>query len=172
MQEKLKYLPNIITSMRIIATLSLLVIKPLCLWFYIVYVFAGFTDIIDGYLARKLRVTSQIGAKLDSAADLIFYAVVIIRILPALIKTLPHAIWYAVAFILFVRFVIYIFSAIKYHCFVSTHSIINKITSFFVFSIPFLLKLPYISITFWSISTFGILGSMIELVHVAKYENK
>jgi len=163
------YIPNVITTLRIFGTASLLFIKPLSIWFYIVYVFSGLTDILDGYIARKFNFISKLGQKLDSAADLIFYSVVIIRILPILIKELPHEIWFAVAFILLVRFIIYMVSAIKYHSFISTHSVINKITSFCVFAIPFLIRLPMVGVTFWTISVFGILGSMHELLHVVKY---
>ena len=50
---------------------------------------SGLTDALDGWLARKLRCESAFGAKLDSVADLLFYAVMIFRILPILVSIFP-----------------------------------------------------------------------------------
>lgn len=166
MSVNVKQLPNFITILRILGTISLLLTESLSLCFFIIYCVAGFTDLLDGYLARRLKLTSELGAKLDSIADLVFYAVVIVKILPILFEKLPIAIWYGVGIILLIRASIYLFSAIKFRRFASTHSVINKITSFCVFIIPFLLILPYRNITFSIITSFGILGSLFEFVKI------
>ena len=70
MNEKLKNLPNSITVMRMVGTVSLLFTKPMSLCFYIVYTITGLTDVLDGFFARKFKVTSDFGAKLDSIAAL------------------------------------------------------------------------------------------------------
>ncbi len=66
----LKNLPNFITAMRMVGTVALLLTEPLSVCFYVVYALTGITDALDGFIARKLKVTSELGAKLDSAADL------------------------------------------------------------------------------------------------------
>ena len=43
--------------------------------FFVFYLLAGFSDMIDGTIARKTNTASEFGAKLDTVADLIFYTV-------------------------------------------------------------------------------------------------
>ena len=52
--------------------------------FFAIYALTGLTDVLDGWIARKMGSASQFGAKLDSVADLIFYAVMLIMIFPIL----------------------------------------------------------------------------------------
>ena len=66
------YIPNIITALRIAGTFGLIFTKTFSPVFYIVYFFTGITDFFDGFLARRLKVTSEFGAKLDSIADMFF----------------------------------------------------------------------------------------------------
>ena len=67
-------IPNLLTMGRIVAI-------PLCLWFLdqntprsgfwaaIVFTLAAITDVLDGYLARKLGVVSVLGKLIDPLAD-------------------------------------------------------------------------------------------------------
>ena len=87
---KFKHLPNYITLTRIAGTLWLIFIEPLSVLFYVVYSLCGLTDVVDGYLARKTSSTSELGARLDSVADLLFYAVMLFRVFPILWKKLPR----------------------------------------------------------------------------------
>ncbi|NLY66203.1 MAG: CDP-diacylglycerol--glycerol-3-phosphate 3-phosphatidyltransferase [Tissierellia bacterium] len=76
-------IPNILTIIRIL-------LVPLYLWvFYTVeqnrilyagtiYILAGLTDVLDGYIARKYNMISKLGAALDPLADkLMTFAVLI-----------------------------------------------------------------------------------------------
>jgi len=77
-----KLIPNILTSARIVLSLIyLLLLNNLYLYsnnrLYlilaaIVFVLIGATDFVDGKIARKLKITSPLGALLDVAADFIF----------------------------------------------------------------------------------------------------
>lgn len=40
--------------------------------FLVFYPLAGFTDILDGYLARRFKTESKLGRKLDTLADFLF----------------------------------------------------------------------------------------------------
>src|SRR5687768_5959052 len=65
------YAINSITLYRLVATLFLLYLifdrqYDLFKWFLAI---SFFTDSIDGFLARKFKVASMLGAKLDSIAD-------------------------------------------------------------------------------------------------------
>jgi cardiolipin synthase len=67
----LRHLPNLLSALRLAAA-------PLAAWLMLegddgaalaVFVAAGFSDLLDGRLARTFRVTSRFGAWLDPAAD-------------------------------------------------------------------------------------------------------
>ena len=92
-------IPNFITSLRIVGAIFLLFIEPFTTLFFVVYTFTGFTDAIDGFIARKLNQVSVFGSKLDSVSDLTFYSILGIKIFPILLSTLPKIIWYVVALI-------------------------------------------------------------------------
>ncbi len=161
---KMRYLPNCITSLRMIGTVALIFTKPLETWFYIIYLFTGITDVFDGFLARKLKVTSKFGAKLDSVSDLLFYAVSIIMIFPILWENLPTEIWYGVLVILTLRLITYVTAAIRYHEFASTHSYLNKITGFCVFLIPFVLSLEQAVTICWVFCGMGLISTVYDFV--------
>ena len=94
---------NFITLLRMIGTMGLLFLRPMSPQFLTIYLLTGITDVLDGWLARKTGTASEFGARLDSIADLLFYAVMLIRIFPVLWERLPVQIWYAVAGILLFR---------------------------------------------------------------------
>ena len=56
--------------------------------------FIRLSDVLDGWLARKKRITSEFDARLDSIAVLLFYGVLLIRMLPLLYQMLPGEIWH------------------------------------------------------------------------------
>lgn len=69
--------------------------------FYAVYAAYGLSDMLDGFLARRLGVASRLGSILDSAADLLFLCVSALKIVPQ--YRFPFWVWVAVCGILFVR---------------------------------------------------------------------
>jgi len=69
--------PNLLSSLRLVLVPALLALawngKPVAfLW---LFAFSLSTDLVDGYLARRWKAGSEIGAKLDSWGDLATYAV-------------------------------------------------------------------------------------------------
>ena len=67
-----KHIPNIITAFRFLGAACLLLCNPAGTAFWIIYGLCGVSDILDGYLARKLHAESKTGAVLDSVADICF----------------------------------------------------------------------------------------------------
>jgi len=67
----LKQLPNIITLARIalVPVFILVLVDRHYGWALAVFMIAGISDALDGYLAKRLQVQSQLGAILDPAAD-------------------------------------------------------------------------------------------------------
>ncbi len=64
-----KHLANIVTSSRIIGAIVLFFCKDITTFFLVVYVLCGFTDLIDGPIARKNNSSSTLGATLDTIGD-------------------------------------------------------------------------------------------------------
>lgn len=71
----MKYLPNAITIARILGSLSLCFLHAHRGLFVAVYLLCGITDVLDGRIARRFGVGSALGAKLDSVADFVLFAV-------------------------------------------------------------------------------------------------
>ena len=134
---KLKHLPNYITLVRIAGAVWLMFLQPLSVLFYAVYFLCGLSDVVDGYLARKMDSVSEVGARLDSVADLLFYAVMGVKFFPTLWKKLPKWIWFAVCTILLLRTIVYVLAFAKYHHFPSLHTYLNKLSGLMIFLIPF-----------------------------------
>ena len=154
-----------------IGTLVLAVIKPLSDGFFILYALTGFTDVLDGWIARKTKIASEFGARMDSIADLLFYAVMLIRVFPALWSRLPLSICCAAAGIAAVRIIAYLAAAMKYHRFASLHTYLNKLTGIAVFMIPFFAGTDYVQEFCWTACAVGIAASLEELViHIRNTE--
>jgi cardiolipin synthase (CMP-forming) len=67
-------IPNILTTFRLILIPIFVSIffshnSNSLLYSIIIFLLAGFTDFLDGYLARKYKLTTKIGAALDPLAD-------------------------------------------------------------------------------------------------------
>ncbi|MGN0998555.1 MAG: CDP-alcohol phosphatidyltransferase family protein [Faecousia sp.] len=158
-----------VTLLRMAGTLALLVLRPLSLAFLWVYALTGLTDVLDGWIARKTKTASPFGAKLDSIADLLFYAVMLLRIFPVLWQRLPVGIWWAVAGILAVRILAYLLAAVKYRLFASMHTWLNKLTGLAVFLIPFLLSTGFAALYCWGVCAVAAASAFEELaIHLIR----
>jgi len=167
----IRHIPNCITSLRIVGTAAWLFTEPLSRSFYILYFITGLTDVLDGFIARRLHITSEFGAKLDSVADMLFYTVMLSVMFPALWELLPVGIWYLLGAVLAVRLTSYAVAAIKFHRFASNHTWLNKITGAVVFAIPFVLLLPCDIPLCWAICITGGVASVEELmIHLLSRE--
>lgn len=164
-------IPNCITSLRIVGTIVLLFLVPLTPVFYIIYTLCGFSDILDGWVARKTGTITEFGSKLDSIADLLFYAMVIIRLLPVLWRILPTWFWYIVGGVVLIRLLAYITAALKFHRFASLHTKLNKITGAVVFLLPYFLVLPFANVYCFIVVAAAGISSLEELIlHIIRNE--
>lgn len=167
--NKCRTFANGMTMLRIAGTIVLLFLPPLTPLFLVIYTLTGLTDILDGWLARKTGTTSDFGARLDSIADMLFYAVVLIRLFPILRETLSAQIWYAAAGILLVRLAAYCTAAIKYHRFASLHTRLNKLTGAAVFLLPYILTISSGVAYLWAVCVLACAASLEELaIHLCR----
>ena len=161
-----KHIGNIITGSRIIFSFLLLLIPLSSAWFYVLYLFCGFTDMIDGAIARKTGAVSKFGAKLDTVSDFIFMFVCSIKILPLLY--LPVWLWVWIIIIALVKILNIVLVFICKKKLISIHSVLNKITGFTLFLLPF--TLTFIESTY-SVATLCVLATvaaMQEVYFIAK----
>ncbi len=162
-------LVNAITSLRIIGTFLLIFTEPLSKTFFIIYSLSGFTDVLDGYIARKTHTETEFGAKLDSVADLLFYGVMIYKLFPVLWDILPIQIWYGVLFAGVLRIISYIITAVRFHRFMSNHTYLNKITGFFTFLTPYFLKFGDVIVIYCTVNCFIVIAAAVhELIFSVK----
>lgn len=170
-KQNLINLPNALTTMRIIGSVILLFASPFTLPFFIIYTLTGLTDVLDGFTARLTCGETEFGAKLDSAADLVFYGCLMIKILPALLNTLSPAIWTVLGIVILVRIIIYAMVFIKYRRFASIHSYLNKLTSIMVFLIAYAMVTEYALEYCWAALTVAVLATIEEfLIHASSKE--
>ncbi len=89
---------------------------------------------IDGAVARKTGTVSEFGSRLDTAADIVFAAVCLIKLLPVLDIPLWLCIWIAV--IAFIKTANIAAGYIRHREFISVHSAMNKATGGLLFIFP------------------------------------
>ena len=154
--KKYVTIPNVITFLRLVGAIIMIFLEPLSTPFMIVYTVSGFTDTIDGYVARKMGGETDFGSKLDSVADLTFYTVMMLKLLPILVKLLPKSIWYCVGIILAFRIFVYVANAVKKRKFLSSHSYLNKASGLMLFAMPYFIKTKYLEPYAWMV--IGITG--------------
>ena len=159
-----KNLANMITCLRIAGTVVMIAMPTLGRGFFIAYTFAGVTDALDGFVARKTGTTSKFGAKLDSAADLFFYISMMIKILPYLFQYLPKFVMIAIFAIFAARVLFYAIFGILTHKFVSNHTILNKITGLLIFLVPYFVRLPFFTFYASFICVVAIVSLVIETI--------
>ena len=125
---------NIITCIRIVLSAALLFCPPLSPAFYALYLAAGFSDMIDGAVARKTGTVSELGSRLDTIADIVFTAVCLIRLLPVL--EVPAWLYTWIAVIAAIKLLNIAAGYLKQKRFPAVHSGINKVTGGLLFLFP------------------------------------
>lgn len=129
---------NIVTGLRILGSLWMLGYPTFSFPFYLLYLFCGLTDMIDGTIARKTNSSSPFGATLDSVADVVFTVAAFVKILPEI--ALP---WWIIMWIFIIAIVKAATLAIIFLRRKNTqsyHSHLNKLTGFLLFLMPLIVS--------------------------------
>ena len=165
------YIAFILTSCRIPGSILSLFFPVFSPAFYITYILCGFSDMIDGTIARKTNSVSDFGAKIDTAADLVFVAVSFIKLLPNI--HIPWWLWIWGGIITIIKICNIIWGFVSKKQFIALHTIMNKATGLLLFLFPLIIsfvELKYLAIVVCSIATFS---AIQEWFYVAtKYESK
>ena len=135
---------SIITGIRIVLSAALLFCPAFSPVFFVLYIAAGISDMIDGAVARRTGTVSEFGSRLDTIADIVFVAVCLIKLLPVLPVPIWLYIW--IAIIAFIKVANIAAGYIRQKEFISVHSMINKVTGGLLFILP--LTLTFIDLKY------------------------
>ncbi|MDE6660014.1 MAG: CDP-alcohol phosphatidyltransferase family protein [Eubacterium sp.] len=141
-----KNLANIVSSSRILCAVWLLFFSEITALFMAVYSYCGFSDLVDGRIARKFDTISLLGAKLDTAGDVLTYVALVKILCTESVVPFWALIWYAVALVGFV--VSAVISKVRLGKFYFVHSLFGKVLGVAIFVIPFAIKLMQANIYF------------------------
>ena len=130
---------NALTICRIVLCVALLITQTFSPAFFLVYAFAGLTDMLDGYVARRTNSESELGARLDSIADLVLVIVCLVKILPAI--DVPAWLWVWVAAIVLLKVANVASGLVVEKRLVMPHTVANKVAGLVVFLFPFAIPL-------------------------------
>ena len=157
---------NAITIFRMAASIVLLFCPAFSPAFYVFYIAAGVSDMLDGYVARKTNTDSRFGAKLDTIADYVFVIVCLIKLLPVIRIQIWLYVWIGIIAVIKVVNVISGFAVQK--TFTAIHSAINKAIGFLLFLLPLtipVLPLKYYAFVVCAAATFAAIqeGHLIRI---------
>ena len=147
---------NTITFFRIAASIVLLFWPVSSPAFYVVYIAAGLSDMLDGLVARKTDTVSKLGARLDTIADFVFAVVSLIKLLPVL--RIPEWLYGWIGMIALIKVVNIISGFAVQKRFVAVHSVMNKVTGELLFLLPLTIPavpLKYSAIVVCTAATFA-----------------
>jgi len=153
-EQMTKYIANILTGCRILGSILLLFFPAFSLDFYITYILCGFSDMIDGTIARKTGSTSKLGSQLDTVADFIFVVASMFKLLPAI--HISQWLWIWGGLIVVIKTSNIIWGYVSKKQFISLHTIMNKVTGLLLFLCPLTLsfvELKYTAVAVCSIAT-------------------
>ena len=164
-----KNIANILTACRILGSILLLFFPAFSVAFYIIYIFCGFSDMIDGTIARKTNSTSQFGSQLDTIADLVFVVASTIRLLPEF--RLPPWLWIWSGIIAIIKISSIIWVYVSKKQFASMHTIMNKATGLLLFLLPLTISFVELKYSSTAVCCFATLSSIQEAFYVMTGRN-
>ena len=147
---------NAITIFRMAASIVLLLCPVFSPSFYVFYIAAGLSDMLDGFVARKTNTASRFGARLDTTADYVFVIVCLIKLLPVLRIPVWLYVWTGIIALIKVINIISGFALQK--MFMAVHSTMNKATGALLFLLPLtmhLVSLKYSAVVVCAAATFA-----------------
>ena len=151
-----KQAANIITMCRIFGSIPLLFFPVFPSAFYVLYLFCGLTDMVDGTIARKTNAVSKFGEKLDAVADFIFVIVSLMKFLS--VMDVPKWLWGWIIMIAGIKIRNMIFTATFRKTFLALHTKVNRITGALLFLLPLtfqFIDLKYSAILVCAVATFA-----------------
>ncbi|BCN30984.1 CDP-alcohol phosphatidyltransferase family protein [Anaeromicropila herbilytica] len=160
--KTIKNIPNYLSVSRILASVSLLLEKPFSAVFFSLYLICGISDVLDGYLARKMNVTSKLGQLLDSVSDFIFISIVLYIYIPSM--AFPLWIIGLIVIIVVIRVASLILGFVRHHQLTFLHTYANKATGLVLFFFPILFSIVGKEITATLICCIASISAMEDML--------
>ena len=138
-----KAIPNILSVLRIVLSGALVFLAPPSILFFAVYLLCALSDVLDGYLARRLGAESKAGATLDTIADLAFLVAIFVTVFRCFEVPVWLIIW--IALIAIMRFAAWPISMRRYSGLI-VHTSLDKIVGVLLFFLLPAASLPQIGL--------------------------
>ena len=161
----MKYVPNVLSVCRIFMSLSLpfLIHRPSPWWFIGAYLLTGFTDLIDGPIARHYKVTSKLGAKLDGLGDtMLFFCAFGSFLVPPLLKVEVVKCLTAIGVAFLAKLFAFIFTRVKFKEWNGMHTWLSKSVGSAIYLVAPIFVLMG-EINFWVVLALSILVGVTAL---------
>ena len=142
----IRHIPNMITLSRIPIAVALPFVQPSPAVFWTLYLLCGFSDVLDGAVARSTGTVSRLGERLDTIADIIFVAVWIVLFIPAM--NVGRWLWIWTGIIALIKVVNVISGLAMKKGFVAKHTPANKATGILLFLLPMVILLEVIKVPY------------------------
>ena len=126
---------NVVTCVRILSAFMLLFCPVFSGRFDLFYLIGGVSDVLDGFIARHWGKETPLGARLDTAADIVFTVIVWVRIISAVDFPPWLIVW--IILIALIRCVNIITGIVVSGHFVAEYTAMNKICGVLLFVLPF-----------------------------------
>ena len=128
-----------LSVIRIFLSLALIPVEPLSDIFLVILATAFLTDVLDGYLARRWKVESKLGSRLDSLGDFMMMVILIV----ILLINIEFEDWMIllIVVVVIIRSSGFIIGTIRFKQPAFVHTLMNKLTTLFIVLSPFFLKL-------------------------------
>lgn len=133
-----KHLANIVSLSRVVGAIALFCMSSISNAFLAVYIFCGFTDLIDGPIARKTNSSSELGATLDTVGDVLTYLALTKVLVKQKAVPLWILIWIMCAGVLFGGCALV--SKKRFNKFYLPHTYLGKIFGGSVFVLPIMMQ--------------------------------
>lgn len=131
-----RHLANGLTLSRSLVSVMMIAFPVSTLPFWILYLWGGISDMLDGAVARLTGSASKSGAILDSVSDIVFFMVCLIKFLPYL--HLPLWMWVWTGLIALLKITGITIGWMRHHRLLMPHTVWNKITGLLLFALPLL----------------------------------
>ena len=138
-RKHIKIMANFITFVRVVCSVALLFCPTFSTPFYILYITAGFTDMIDGTIARETCTVSEFGSKFDTVADFILVVVCLIKLIPVL--DIESWMFISIGIIVIIKMINIISGFVVQKKLVTVHSVMNKMTGGLLFILPLTVRI-------------------------------
>lgn len=140
----MKNLPNLLSVSRIIIGILLFFLGGQPLLFTLLYLYCGLSDVADGYIARRLKIESALGAKLDSAGDVVLYTLITFMLFAHTQLMEENAMLWLVISIFIIKLINVLLTRIRFGQWAMMHTLANKVSGLLVYvMLPVYILFPY-----------------------------